>query len=130
MPVTFEWLRERRIMIARFSGVLPMDDIRAWNEDTLPFLEQGVAPVHFIADLTELRAIPFRLVEVRTAVKHSRHLKLGWTVAVGGTSQVFNYARVITYVLLVRVHFTISIANALEFLALRDPTLQPNDDPP
>jgi hypothetical protein len=86
VATTVGWYREKQIILAKVIGELSLSDISESSAQIITLLTQGSAPVHIIADITQMTRHPGIASEVMKASRYLNHPALGWLVISGEVS--------------------------------------------
>lgn len=84
MPYQNMWYHEQRIIRTVFSGMVTADDFRNQLVEVFAMFKDGVAPVHIVLDITQVRRMAITLPELRElARQYPNGEALGWVMIVG-----------------------------------------------
>lgn len=119
-----KWQIENRVMLVQIEGELTTETVAGINIDLKPMLEIGIAPVHYISDVTNTENININAFKIPSALEFLKHPNMGWSVMVGG-SQVLNViANIVGNITGAKFKTAESIEEALQILQSVDPTLR------
>ena len=120
------WYIPGRVVYAKFTGEINLNDAETASELTAQMLQAGDPPlVHLIADTTKLDRFPTNLNLLnRSASKHLWQPKLGWTIVISTNSTTRFISGIITQVARVRFRMFPTMEDGLKFLADQDGTLR------
>jgi hypothetical protein len=134
MPIHVTWLYNLRVILAEDIGVITLPELKQANAQVLNLLNQGVAPVHLIIDVSALEQYPRTPSTLSEALSFSEHPHLGKVVICGFHNQLLRVVlSVLSRLLSVEPHFSSSVQDSMVYIASRDPTLtkvlrRPNSD--
>lgn len=123
MALELGWHRENRIIKGQFVGDLSVEDLIALGKTAQEYVEQGVAPVHFVVDVTKMGKFPQNVVVLRNSLSYLKNPKMGWNVIVGTPAIVAAFAQIIARVTGVSYKNVATMDAAMEFLERVDATL-------
>ncbi len=123
MPHEISWYQEKRIVLNRLIGSLDVEAGTQASEATSQFLNEGVAPVHLIVDMTELKSFPTNITKVNTMNQYLKNPSLGWVVVIGGNTLSQFLVNVLSQVIRFRVAQRPTLEQAVDFLRAQDPSL-------
>ena len=120
------WYIPGRVVYAKFTGEINLNDAETAIELTAQILQDGYPPlVHLLADTTKLYRVPTNLNLLnRSASKHLWQPKLGWTIVISTNSTTRFISGIITQVARVRFRMFPTMEDGLKFLADQDITLR------
>ncbi|MEZ4669998.1 MAG: hypothetical protein R3E39_19005 [Anaerolineae bacterium] len=120
------WYIPGRVVYAKFTGEVSLNDAETASELVTQFLQSGDPPlVHLIADTTKLDRFPTNLNLLnRSASKHLWQPKLGWTIVISTNSTTRFISGIITQVARVRFRMFPTVEDGLKFLADQDASLR------
>lgn len=120
------WYIPGRVVYAKFTGEISLNDAETASELTAQLLQAGDPPlVHLIADTTKLDRFPTNLNLLnRSASKHLWQPKLGWTIVISTNSTTRFISGIITQVARVRFRMFPTMEDGLKFLTDQDVTLR------
>lgn len=130
MPVSNEWQVQGRIVLMRFREELTAAEVIAANEELQHWIGgEGIAPVHVIADLSDVTRLPANIRELMGKMRVDHPEKSGWTVVISSSPMARFIATVTAQVLHQKVRAASSQAEAWRYLWRIDPTLPPAHNP-
>jgi hypothetical protein len=126
MPYKIGWHIPGRVIYGVVSGVQTLDELTEANQTVMSMLDEGMRPVHFIMDDSQLKRTPINLKQLQIALAYVRHTRIGWIVLVGKNNPVLSIL-VSTLISLMRVKSrrVESLDTAMAFLRTVDNTLTP-----
>lgn len=123
MPYEVRWYQESRVVLQRIYGEVDADDLVAVADATAVLLNEGMPPVHIIADLSQLRRCPTSITKVRASLHYLDNPALGWTMLVTGNVLVHFMADIIGQATKLRVSQRRTLDEAAACLDAQDATL-------
>lgn len=123
MPHEISWYQEKRIILNRLIGSLDLETGTKASEATSQFLNEGIAPVHLIVDMTELKSFPTNITKVNTMNQYLKNPALGWVIVVGGNTLSQFLVNVLSQVIRFRVAQRPTLQQAVDFLRAQDQSL-------
>lgn len=122
MPHLITWASPQRLCLVTIKGQIEVDELTLINQDLQAAILEGVAPLHFIIDITALDAIPMALAILQQKYP-LRDSKVGWIVLIGG-HPVFRFLiGVVTSTKGAKFHKASSLEAAYDFLKTVDETI-------
>ena len=122
MPYKLSWLVEGRVILNKSWGRHNQEDIPAYDQEMLRYLDAGTAPlVHSITDISELESMPS--LASLTQFTFTKHPRLGWQVNYGGKAALKVIANIAAQLFPLRYRSFSTLEEALAFLQHVDTTL-------
>jgi len=90
MAYEVKWYIEKRVLSVRQHGIVTMDEARELNILVLVHLMEGVAPIHVVVDVTELKAFPNNPIALKRAIQSGDPARVGWTL-IAGVNPILRY---------------------------------------
>ncbi len=119
-----KWQVEKRVMLVQVEGDITTELVAALSSDITPMLDVGVAPVHYISDVTRAVNININAFKIPAALDFLKHPNMGWSIMVGG-GQVLNVvANIVGGITGAKFKTAESIEEAMQILQNIDPTLR------
>ncbi|MBN1964825.1 MAG: hypothetical protein JW910_09270 [Anaerolineae bacterium] len=83
MPYTLEWLIPDRVLVGRFTGQIPLEELAQFTAEQHAAIAQGTPPVHFINDARQAEGMKIDFKGLQGLVKALGHAEgLGWHIDV------------------------------------------------
>ncbi len=123
MAYKVTWLQTDRVLLVHSVGNLPIEDLRILAAELVACLEAGTAPLHMIADFTEIGTFPTNVLALKGAVPHLGHPKLGWSIVVGGPALARTFAEIAVKIFSVPYRMFRTMDEAAGFLAAQNKAL-------
>jgi len=123
MPYEVTWRQEKRILFQRFYGDIDLEMSAALSERMWRLLDEGVAPVHLIADTSEMGKFPTNIAKLHHIASFLSHPSLGWSVLIGASSRVNFMVTAVGHMTSLRMVHRTTMIDAIEFLRTQDSTL-------
>jgi phosphatidate phosphatase APP1 len=124
MGYTTAWQIEKRVMLVRIENDLTTEVVEGLSRNLTPMLDVGIAPVHYISDVTHATNININAFKIPAALDFLKHPNMGWSVMVGG-SQVLNVvANIVGSITGAKFKTAESVEEAIQILQNIDPTLR------
>ena len=123
MPVGVTWLIEGHVVYGEFVGEITLDELAAFDEQTVAMLDSSSAPmVHGIHDMSAVTQYP-PLSKIPKYASASRP-NSSWTVMAGMPNKFLMFlASVSSQIMKLRFQFTKSVPEAVDFLRELDPSV-------
>lgn len=125
MSFELKWYLSKRIILARLTGELDLDQVEALAKNIYLLIDEGIAPVHILIDDTKGGRPPISLNQLKARLTWAEHPSLGWVVAIGEADPVAKFL-VPLLMKIMKIEFVRypTLLAAVEFLKKRDLTLQ------
>jgi hypothetical protein len=124
MPSELQWYTPgKRVIYGRGLGHVTLEDVKEWNDTILSLLEEGIPPIHLVADFTGVISMGVSLLHLRSAMSYVKHPALGWTVTFGNSAVLNILGRIVADLSHVHFHGFRTKKAALEFLIKQDASL-------
>jgi len=125
MPSETSWYQEKRVILTQYSGSISRDDFVASTESVGELIEQGVPPVHWLIDTSQIDKPFLDLGTMRKMLECLKHPHFGWALLYGGqANRGINFlATAVGQLSGVRYRIVDSQAQALAVLKEKDHTL-------
>ena len=128
MPITCQWLLEKRVLLTIYSGDLTVDDFAHLTEEVrahLDLAEEGL--IHCLCDVGQVKKLPLSLqVLADTSRGALSHPQFGWMIAYDMPNPIFKFfGDMVTRLFRMRYHVAGTQEEALDFLNSVDATLPP-----
>ncbi len=124
MPHEISWSQENRIIFLRLTGTLDLESGTRASEAANDYINRGIAPVHLVVDMAELKGFPTNITKVNQMNQYLKNPARGWVVVIGGSTLSNFVVNVISQVIKFPVTQRPTLNDALEFLKKNDPTLE------
>jgi SepF-like predicted cell division protein (DUF552 family) len=83
MPYRIQWYVEGRVILEEAFGDVTIEELVRFNaEVTALIVNEGIAPVHVIVDLSKVEKYPSSLREVLGTMRQKNPEKVGWMMIV------------------------------------------------
>ena len=126
MPYQLTWHLDRRIIFQHVWDDMDAEAIQELSDLTIQRLDEGIAPVHLIADLSAMKEFPTSLTVLRAAITYIRHPSLGWVVLVRASPLATLIGNLISHTAGLKIEHCETIEEAAAFLQKQDETLAIN----
>jgi len=123
MSYTIQWQVEKRVINIEITGELTIGEIVSLGKETAVFLEEGVAPIFAIVDVTHMTVFPTSISELTRLTPRHKHGRNDWTVIVGASHFVHLISNVVLSVLGLRYRSFPTRDEAVAFVLTQDETL-------
>ena len=123
MSYNISWCEDKRVFCVRLTGELTDEDWAKVVVIDTRHLEEGIAPVHIIIDVSELDSFPTNVRQTASYASHLRDPRLGWAVVVGGNPLLDFVASLLSQITGFKLTKSGTPEAALEFLRTQDATL-------
>lgn len=123
MPYELKWHYPQRILLFRLYGDVTLEDVRLALLELGNWGDQGTAPMYTIAHTLDVTSFPTNLNEIRKIAYLERHPNIVWTVLVSRNKLINFIASVFTQLSGTTFRAFDNIDDALEFIALKEPSL-------
>lgn len=123
MAFRSSWIEEKRIIHTEMIGTMTSQEAQQISDAHMKFLNEGVAPVHLIVDLTQLKEVPTNLRQNTSMAGYLQHPALGWTVLIGGNVLLNFMLSILGHVFKFRYVKRETMEEALAYLISQDQTL-------
>lgn len=121
MPVNVQWLLEKRVIHAQYSGDVSPEDVRYQYDTGIAMCnESDAALVHMIADVNDVTSYPMNFKELKGSFDKKAE-NAGWVVLVGENKFLRFISSVVGNVMNLRFAYVNTWDEALHYLADRDP---------
>ena len=129
MSVSVTWKVERRIIYVEFSGSVTIEEIEKASGIVVPYIREGQAPVHVIADMVRVDYYPREFGRLVGAIPNLAEVNLGKTILIGSNNALIQLmVTVIRHAVQIDLRMFDSMEKTLAFLHETDPTL-PDEKP-
>ena len=85
MTHTISWYLDKRIVLVQYSGTLTSDELQIAVPETVRTMDQGIAPLYMVVDVSAVGKFPMNLGELKRLTE-AQHPKLSWVAMVGMNS--------------------------------------------
>lgn len=130
--MTFEisWFVENRIIFAKASGKMTVEELRVASDKVVKMLEASDASlVHILSDESDLESFPISVKALNEVVGFMRHPKMGWMLLYPSDNNISkSLSNILAGVTKMWIRRFASQQEALEFLVLVDSTLPTVDE--
>ena len=124
MPCSFEWYVQGRVVLEKLFGDVTVADLVRLNaEVTTLLIQEGVAPVHMVVDLTAVEKYPTKLNDVICTIQKRVPEKEGWVLVVTENPILRFFASMVLQFARLRLRTFKTIPEAVGFLSENDQTL-------
>lgn len=128
MPYELSWYREKRVVLVKIQGDMTLENAFEYSDAIYEMVDSGIAPVHIIADLTEIGKFPPSLISLRNATRYLLHPKAGWIMLIGGPIMAQVFGEVLTRLTRINFRLVTSFQEAADALLEADATLVRPED--
>jgi hypothetical protein len=126
MPVEVSWYISNRVVLARGYGSVTTEENAESDRQVAALIDQGIAPVHVIIDVTTVDDFPFFSASYQkdNVQQFLRSNKLGWGVVCGTSNRVVRFVGEVV-ARLSRINFRMfpTLEEGLAFLKDQDQTV-------
>lgn len=129
MPYAMDWVIDKRVMRIVIAGELDSEMIHTMVEDSRRMTNEGISPIHAIADATRAESIPKYINQIIKEFKDIQPEDSGFTIIIANNSVTRFFAQMLLRVLRLEVRFAIDMEEALNILRRVDTTLLSNTPP-
>ena len=123
MPFEIRWCVENRVIYERVTGDVDFESTASAADQVSGLLNAGVAPVHMVIEMTDLKSFPTNVSKIHTVTQFMRSPALGWVVVIGSNPLATFFINVIRQIIKFPVVHQPSFDQALAHLREQDPTL-------
>ena len=123
MTLDQQWLVEDRVIKVDVTGDVSGDDLIAFNEVMESAVASGTAPVHVVADATDLGDLNVGPQKVIEGNQYVRHENVGVIVLIGANAVINALIPAASAVLPIDLRHADSVDAALSILRAEDSTL-------
>jgi len=124
MPFFVSWLCSERVIYARVTGLVTMEEVIGYNTELVRYVTSGEAPVHTVLHHDNITRIPRDVLSIRRALTVLDNPGMGWVVHVSQKRSPWLYAGLLMSRMTGSLgHTTTTIQDALTFLSNQDYTL-------
>jgi len=124
MKHQIEYAMDKRVIRVRYIGDLTQEEAKITNTAVTEMIRDGIAPVHFIADATQLEALKINLMQMREAASFLREPQLGWLIIIGGNPIARFMGSLVIQLRKANFRFVDSLDEAFAVLSRVDTTLE------
>lgn len=129
MPYAMDWIIDKRVMRIVIAGELDSETIHTMVEDSRRMTNEGISPIHAIADATRAESIPKYINQIIKEFKDVKPESSGFTIIIANSSVTRFFAQMLLRVLRLEVRFAVDMDEALDILRRVDTTLLSNIPP-
>lgn len=124
MAFTYSWLVSKRVLVGRIWGMQTLSELEESISILWEYLDEGEAPVHFIANLEGLDKAPVDLNELTRLFRFTQSPRVGWIIIVGLSARnLVIILSVLSKIMRVPFKSFDTMDSAVVFLKENDPTL-------
>lgn len=123
MPYELNWRIENRVIWLRVWDVVTMDEINTISPQIMEMLNAGSAPVHLLADYTDVTRMPFSLQHSQKAVDVQAHPHIGWVMTITNNQRMRFITTILLQITSMWMRQFAKVDEALEFLQHVDDSL-------
>ena len=124
MPYRIQWYVEGRVILEEAFGDVTVEELIRFNaEVTTLIVDQGIAPVHVIVDLTKVEKYPSSLREVLGTMRQKHPEKVGWMLVVTESPIMRFVASTVFQIARLKLRTFATLQQAKGFLAEIDETV-------
>lgn len=128
MAYMLAWLVEDRVLYARFTGRLRVEELEQFIHEEHALIEKGTPLVHFINDSRYIEGIDFNLRMLQVLVQSLKHPEgIGWHIDIINSPINRMFAALAGQFARVRCRQFYDLQEALAFLKASDSTLADMD---
>ncbi|MEM9953241.1 MAG: hypothetical protein AAF846_16670 [Chloroflexota bacterium] len=88
MAHQLKWLVDKRVLLIKYTGAIDKDTLLSMNADMNRILEEGIQPVHVIADNTEMSDVRVNLKVIQQSFGTLRNPAWGQITIVTGENKM------------------------------------------
>lgn len=123
MAFRTSWIEEKRIIYTEMINSLNDEEAQEISDMHAKFLNEGIAPVHLVVDMSRLEIVPTNLRKNTSMASYLQHPALGWTVLIGGNVLLNFMLSILGHVFKFRYVKRATMQEALAYLVSQDQTL-------
>lgn len=123
MPYAMDWVIDKRVMRIVIAGELDSETIHTMVEDSRRMTDEGISPIHAIADATRAESIPKYINQIIKEFKDVQPQDSGFTIIIANNSMTRFFAQMLLRVLRLEVRFAADMEEAMNILRRIDPKL-------
>ena len=124
MPYSIEWYVPNRLILEKAFGNLTIEELLRFNAEVTKIIaDEGMTPVHIIADLSKVERYPSSLREIMNTMRQSNPEKIGWMVVVTENPIMRFMASTVFQMARLRLRIFPTMTQATAFLNEMDETL-------
>ena len=126
MPYELSWLVEKRVILARFHGVITAEELKRFLPEQHALVAEGTPPIHHINDTTDTGPFEVKLDKLQALLKMLKRPEgVGWYVE-ANPHPIGRMTSSIALQIAGRRHRVVStLEEAVAFLQQNDETLPP-----
>lgn len=125
MPYTINWHQEKRVIYGKLYGVVTLEDLSQWTPEIQRYIQEGEAPVHLLADVSEIQKFPMNISALKGVLYREIEPKTGWVVTAGGPSVLMTFCYILARLFGVNLRVADTLDEAINVLGELDPSLKP-----
>lgn len=123
MPYEVRWYYPQRILLLRVYDTVTVEDIGLFGVKIREFANEAIPPMYTIIDALDVKQFPTNLNQLRQAATMERHPNVVWTILVSQNKLINFITSVFTQLSGVTFRAFDSMEAAVEFIALKEPSL-------
>ncbi len=123
MPYSMDWIVDKRVIRIVIAGELDSETIHTMVEDSRRMTNEGISPIHAIADATRAESIPKYINQIIKEFKGVKPESSGFTIIIANNSVTRFFAQMLLTVLRLEVRFAANIEEAIDILRCVDMTI-------
>jgi len=124
MPYRIQWYVEHRVILEEAYGNVMIEELIQFNAEVTDLIvDQGIAPVHVIVDLTKVEKYPPSLREVLGTMRQKSPEKVGWMLIVTENPIMRFVASTVFQIARLKLRTFATMPQAKGFLAEMDETV-------
>lgn len=123
MPFEMSWYLPKRVVFLRYFGAATLQDIALVGENSVHYVLEGTAPVHFLVDMTQVETFPTNLRQTARVIRTIKDPAMGWTVIISTNSLMRIIIATLSRLAGFRFRIVSSREEALAFLVSVDGSL-------
>jgi hypothetical protein len=128
MPIDLSWYIKNHIVLARYYGVIRVDDLQDINEQVIAIMDEALQPIHILMDTALIGETP-NLMASKDILPSTRHPNSGWYVVCGQSTVVRMLSSIAAQANGVKIRFFDTLDEGLDFLQLHDENIPWQENP-
>ncbi|MCU0500143.1 MAG: hypothetical protein MUF87_22570 [Anaerolineae bacterium] len=129
MPYQSAWIVPDRVWYNRNYGIMTTEEIKEGNVEAASAIRNGVAPVHFVIDTSDLKNFPINLKEMSDSTLFMKEANLGFTIYVTSNMMIRFITQTLTQISKLDFRVVKTLDEGLQLLQILDQTLPPLEKP-
>jgi hypothetical protein len=123
MPYEMTWLVDKRVLYVVLTGELVLDELHELVTQSREMTDNGINPVHAIADATRSHSLPKHINGILKEFKQVTPQDTGFTVIIANNALTRFFAQTLLKIMRLEVRFAPNVDEALNILHRVDQTI-------